>query len=74
VCSRSFENTEEYLESDTYQPGFELMTQIKVKKGEIYSMSVMALCQSVLTVRLFGWVRESSKTVALQPPGKLGLL
>jgi hypothetical protein len=28
----------------------------------------------VLTVRLFGWVRESSKTVALQPPGKLGLL
>jgi hypothetical protein len=71
---RSFENTEEYLENDTYQPGFQLMTQMKVKKEEIYRMSVIALCQSVLTVCLFGWVRESSKTVTLQTPGKLVLV
>jgi len=70
---RSFENTEEYLESVAYQPGFQLMTQIKLKKEEIYSMSVR-VCQSMLTVRLFEWVRESSKTVTLQPPGKLVLL
>jgi hypothetical protein len=61
VCWRSFENTEEYLESDTYQPGFQLMTWMKVKKEEIYSMSVIALCESVLTVALC----ESVLTVAL---------
>jgi hypothetical protein len=71
---RSFENTEEYLESDKYQPGFQVMTWMKVKKEEIFSMPVIALCQSVLTVCLFGWVRESSKTVTSQPSGKLVLL
>lgn len=74
MCLQSFENTEEYLESYTYQPDFQLMTRMKVKKEKILSMSVIALCQSVLTVCLFGSVREGSQTVTLQPPGKLVLL
>ena len=34
MCLRSFENTEKYLETYTYQPGFQFVTRMKVKKGE----------------------------------------
>jgi len=75
VSLRSFENTEKYLESDTYQLDFQLMTRMKERKkrGNIQhvSHSTVPQCADSLLVR---WVRESSKTVTLQPPGKLVLL
>jgi hypothetical protein len=58
---RSFEN-EEYLESDTHQPGFLLMTRMKVKKEEILSMSLIVLCQSVHSLLVWVGQREFKDT------------
>ena len=61
VCLRSFENTEAYLESYTYQPGFQLMTRMKVKKRENIkhvSLSAVPECADSLLV----WVSQREFT------------